>query len=265
MKITAIILTYNEAHRIKTALTHALQWADEVCVVDKHSTDETRDIAESMGAKVHLIPFSLQGHEDVSQLHSFASNEWTWGFTPGEVPTRELVERAKELISMDVDCIMIPHKLYSFGKHSPMSPWSISYQPRLIRRDKVKFTGIAHEPIIAEKMQSIKYANDCHVLHQTHGQALHFIRVHADYAINEADNGSGKEVIARAMANFTNFDQRFSADPSITQQWVGWKLYWLMVALIAMDKDRKQDVVKEYAERAQEMLREQWNNEQPKS
>jgi glycosyltransferase involved in cell wall biosynthesis len=60
MKITAVILTYNESARIRIALSHALIWADEVCVVDKLSTDDTREIAQSMGAKVFTIPFSKQ-------------------------------------------------------------------------------------------------------------------------------------------------------------------------------------------------------------
>ena len=34
MKITALILTYNEEKRIRIAVSHALKWADEVCVVD---------------------------------------------------------------------------------------------------------------------------------------------------------------------------------------------------------------------------------------
>ena len=258
MKITAVILTYNEAHRIRIALTHTLQWADEVCVVDKGSTDETRDIAESMGATVHTIPFSKQGHENVKDALSFATNDWTWGFTPGEVPTRELVEKAKALVFDNYDCIVIPHKLYSFGEHSKFSPWSISGQPRLIQRKKVVFTGIAHSPIVAQRIIAIPYSDDCHVLHQTHATASGFIASHADYAINEAINGTPEESIARAMENYTAYDQSFSVDPAIKAQWIAWKIYWLMVALHGIEAEKGKDILSEYNKRAEAMIEKLW-------
>ena len=97
--ITCLILTYNEESRIHIALTHALAWADEVIVLDKHSTDSTREIALRMGARVHLIPFSRQGHERYEDMIAPATHDWVWHFTPGEVPTRRVIEEARRLLS----------------------------------------------------------------------------------------------------------------------------------------------------------------------
>lgn len=258
MKITAVILTYNESPRIRIALSHALIWADEVCVVDKLSTDNTREIAESMGAKVFTIPFSKQGHENVSDVLSFAANDWTWIFTPGEVPTQKIIERAREAICDEVDCVYIPHKLYSFGEHSLFSPWSISMQPRLLCRNRVEFTGIAHDPIVAKKIRHIPYFADCYVLHQTHATAATFIGVHGDYAINEASNGTASEVLERAMKNYVNYDEKFMLDKALSSQWLGWKIYWLMVALHATERKSGKNVPEEYEERAKSMMRSEW-------
>jgi hypothetical protein len=263
MKISAVILTYNEESRIRTALAHATKWADEVCVVDKGSTDRTREIAEEAGASIHVIPFSKQGHERQEDVHSAATNDWTWIFTPGEVPTRGVIEAARAIVSDSVDCVIVPHKLFSFGEHSLASPWSISGQPRLLRRANVEFTGIAHNPIRAKRMASITYSESCHVLHQTHATADTFIRVHADYALNEAANGTPEEAIKRAMGNFVGCDERFALDPSITSQMLGWKIYWLMVALHAAEKLRGRQIVDEYSRRAVEMLANEWNNQEP--
>ncbi|MCX7777077.1 MAG: glycosyltransferase, partial [Armatimonadetes bacterium] len=51
MKISAVILTRNEAKNIERCLK-SVSWADEMVVIDAESEDETREIAERMGARV---------------------------------------------------------------------------------------------------------------------------------------------------------------------------------------------------------------------
>jgi len=54
--ISACIITFNEADRIGDCLA-SLAFCDEIVVVDSHSTDATRAIAESLGARVIARPF----------------------------------------------------------------------------------------------------------------------------------------------------------------------------------------------------------------
>jgi glycosyltransferase involved in cell wall biosynthesis len=49
--LSAVIITYNEADRIADCIRSA-NFCDEVLVVDSHSTDGTREIATSLGARV---------------------------------------------------------------------------------------------------------------------------------------------------------------------------------------------------------------------
>ncbi len=51
MKISAVIITFNEEKHIAEAIK-SVAFADEIIVVDSESTDKTREIAESSGAKV---------------------------------------------------------------------------------------------------------------------------------------------------------------------------------------------------------------------
>lgn len=51
MKISAVIITFNEEAKIADAI-RSVQWADEVLCVDSESTDRTREIAEQLGARV---------------------------------------------------------------------------------------------------------------------------------------------------------------------------------------------------------------------
>lgn len=52
MRISAIIITYNEAQNIAACVQALIGIADEILVIDAFSTDETRQIAENAGAKV---------------------------------------------------------------------------------------------------------------------------------------------------------------------------------------------------------------------
>src|SRR5690242_10644474 len=54
--ISACILTYNEAEKLKAAAESVL-WADEIVVVDSYSTDATGEIAAELGARVVQVPF----------------------------------------------------------------------------------------------------------------------------------------------------------------------------------------------------------------
>src|ERR1700743_2187171 len=55
--ISAYIIAFNEAEKIKAAAESVL-WADEVVVIDSHSTDATDAIATALRARIVQVPFS---------------------------------------------------------------------------------------------------------------------------------------------------------------------------------------------------------------
>lgn len=294
-KVTCLILTYNEEARIRTALTHALQWADEVVVVDKGSTDATCQIALDMFAEVSRlnarggapgqsenlgqtpgfehkptgrvggIPFSSQGHERYEDMVAWARHDWVWHFTPGEVPTKACIETAKHLLGDDVDLILVPMHYFSFGEHHPHSPWAGGWQPRLYHRRRVTFTGIAHDPIrpfrgmnSPGRVCRMDGPASCYVLHQTHATAESFIRSHTDYAINEAQKDTPERVLAQAFYQMQAHQHVFSSNPRLAGQHIGWQLYWLQVALHAWGKLHP-TIPADYAARAKDMLALHWS------
>jgi glycosyltransferase involved in cell wall biosynthesis len=50
-RVSACIITYNEADRVEACL-RSVSFCDEIVVVDSHSTDSTREIAGRLGARV---------------------------------------------------------------------------------------------------------------------------------------------------------------------------------------------------------------------
>src|SRR3569833_524801 len=74
MKLTACIITYNEADRIHGCLT-SVGFCDEIVVVDSHSTDDTRQMAETLNARV--IERDWPGYRSQKQFAvEAASNDW---------------------------------------------------------------------------------------------------------------------------------------------------------------------------------------------
>jgi glycosyltransferase involved in cell wall biosynthesis len=73
-KLSACVITCNEADRIEACLA-SVSFCDERVVVDSHSTDATRDLAHSMGARV--IERDWTGFRSQKEYAvSIASNDW---------------------------------------------------------------------------------------------------------------------------------------------------------------------------------------------
>lgn len=72
--LSACIITYNEADRIEACL-ESVSFCDEIIVVDSHSTDTTRELAASRGARV--IERDWPGYRSQKQFAvASAGNDW---------------------------------------------------------------------------------------------------------------------------------------------------------------------------------------------
>jgi glycosyltransferase involved in cell wall biosynthesis len=75
MPVSAIIITYNEAHNIARCIRALHGVADEIIVVDSFSKDDTVAIAESLGARVVRHPFEGYGEQKIVALGE-TSYDW---------------------------------------------------------------------------------------------------------------------------------------------------------------------------------------------
>src|SRR5712664_1982087 len=99
MKITATVITFNEAENIRAAC-ESLAFADEILVVDSESTDATREIAAECGARVLVNRwpgFSKQKQFAVEA----AAHEWIFSLDADERLSPELRASIDELRGLD--------------------------------------------------------------------------------------------------------------------------------------------------------------------
>lgn len=262
MKITAAVVTYNELARIEGFLAHALQWADEVVVFDKTSTDGTAEIAARLGAKVVVIPYTPAGHGDPGDLLPHCRNDWIWLFTAGEVPTRNLVRVVHELLDERGDqqaVIYLPKKLYSFGLHDDRSPWSVSYQGFLFHRYRATIRDCIHANISGPGL-AIKYSDEHFVLHPTHPNVRAFMSQHVDYIHKEALDAADPLVrieSARAAIRGYDFGSPLPED-ELFGQLCAWRFYHYGVMLACWEKARGRTSDSAYAEMRERMLDREW-------
>jgi glycosyltransferase involved in cell wall biosynthesis len=259
--ISCTIGTYNEEARIARALRHATQWADEVVVIDKSSTDATAEIARHMGAKVVTVPFSRQGHEDVISIAKIPTHDWIFYFTPGEVPTRKLIAEMKIAAASDIHAIIcVPVLFWSFGINSSHSTWRNCYQPRAYHRRRATITNTVHGNFACRENEraSVPFVEDCFLIHQTHQGAPEFIRSHVDYIAAEVQTSDLEAKLTEARHNIACNDAAFAADSSIEIHKHAWKFYWHGVAMSCLDALRNRNVSLEYTARAQMLLDNEW-------
>ncbi len=146
-RISVYIIAYNEAEKIQAAVNSVL-WADEIVVVDSHSTDDTVRIAESLGARVVQVDF--RGFGDLrNQAMAACSHEWIFSLDSDERCTPEVRDEIRQIVQADtsVDAYFVPRRNFFMGqwiKHSGFYP---DYrQPQLFRKGALVFSqDMVHE------------------------------------------------------------------------------------------------------------------------
>ncbi len=150
MKITATIITFNEAENIRAAC-ESVAWADEILVVDSESTDATREIASACGARVVSRPWP--GFAAQKQFASeAATHEWVFSLDADERVTPKL--RASLLALRDADestladGYRVARRSFYMGRWIQGGGWYPDYQLRLYRRARGRWEGAhVHESV----------------------------------------------------------------------------------------------------------------------
>ncbi|HEX8826889.1 MAG TPA: glycosyltransferase family 2 protein, partial [Xanthobacteraceae bacterium] len=139
--ISAYILTYNEAEKIKAAVESVL-WADEIVVADSSSTDRTAEIAASLGARVVQIPFN--GFGDLRNRAIEACRcDWIFSLDADERCTAPVRDEILALLAGAPPCDIyrVPRRSFMMGRWIRGSGWYPNFrQPQLFRKGSMRYT-----------------------------------------------------------------------------------------------------------------------------
>ncbi|HEX8493174.1 MAG TPA: glycosyltransferase family 2 protein [Pyrinomonadaceae bacterium] len=143
MKITATIITFNEAKNIRAAC-ESVNWADEVLVVDSESTDATREIAEQCGARVinRAWPgFAAQKQFAVDE----AKHDWIFSLDADERVSDQLRTAIEDLLytseAPTADGYRVARRSFYMNRWIRGGGWYPDHQLRLFNRQRGRWKG----------------------------------------------------------------------------------------------------------------------------
>ncbi len=160
LPLSVAIITYNEEDIIGRTLESVKDIASEIIVVDSHSTDRTRDIAKSYGAKVYVEDWKGYAEQKNSALKK-CTQEWILFLDADEIVSEELKNSIKkELKNPKADGYLINRRTYYMGKLLKYT-WQPEWRLRLVKKEaNPKWKGEIHEVLEIESPKISKLKGD---------------------------------------------------------------------------------------------------------
>ena len=197
--VSVIIPVKNEERNIEACLK-SLAWADEVFVVDSHSTDRTKEIASMYTDKIY--DFEYRGGWPRKKGWALENlpirNEWVFLIDADERVTPALAREIAGVVSSNTphNGFMVNRKFYFMGRWIKHCGWWPSWNIRLIKKGKARFEKLTgapdlssgdievHEHLVVEG--SVGYLNEP-MIHEDLKGIYAFVEKHNRYSTWEAD------------------------------------------------------------------------------
>jgi glycosyltransferase involved in cell wall biosynthesis len=140
VKLTVTVITRNEAAHIGEAL-QSVAWADEIIVVDSHSTDDTVAIARHY-ARVEVRDWPGYGAQK-NYAADLAANDWILSIDADERVTPELAAEIRSALEGEPTAkgYRIPRVTWYLGRWIRSTDWYPDYQLRLYHRRAGQWNG----------------------------------------------------------------------------------------------------------------------------
>ena len=183
VKVSAVIISFNEEKNIGEAI-RSVAWADEILVVDSESTDRTREIAESLGARVIVRQWSGFSAQKQFAVES-AANDWILSLDADERATDELRREIEQIRNTGAryDGYTIPRLSIYLGREIRHGGWYPDRQLRLFDRRKGRWKPrVIHESFEVAKGASVGRMNGDLLHYSVEGPAHHARMIAERYA-----------------------------------------------------------------------------------
>jgi len=216
--ISAVINTRNEAKALKKCLQSVADIADEIIVVDMHSTDDSQEIAKKFSARVFPYrPMKVVEHARNFAL-SKAKGRWILLLDPDEYLGKSL---KKELLKItkrtDVDFVKIARKNFIFGKwlrHGHMWP---DYLIRFFKKNAVKWQKTIHsQPLTKGNCLTLLDSEKLAIRHQNYQSVTDYLYRSIRYSGVQTDELKSADYTVKIsdfiLRPIQEFNSRFFSD-----------------------------------------------------
>jgi glycosyltransferase involved in cell wall biosynthesis len=152
MKISAVIITYNEEKRLEEALKSIKDIASEIIVVDSFSTDDTVKLAKKYDSKIYSREWTDYADQK-NYANKKASHSWILSLDADERLSPELKKEIQKLKFKETDAaaFSMPRQVYYLGKWIFHSGWYPDRKIRLFKKDKAFWQGeYVHEKLVVD-------------------------------------------------------------------------------------------------------------------
>ncbi|MCW5589219.1 MAG: glycosyltransferase family 2 protein [Legionellales bacterium] len=143
--LSAIIITYNEAHNLRECL-RSIAFVDEIILVDSGSTDDTLLIAKEFNASIFVMDWLGYGVQKQRALEK-ARGDWVLSLDADERVTPELAQEIQYTIrNTSCSAYEIPFQSYFLQQAIRFGDWGGETHVRLFKREHTRFDqAILHE------------------------------------------------------------------------------------------------------------------------
>lgn len=146
-KLSVYVIAYNDEPNIRACL-ESVSWADELIVVDSHSTDATEKISREFTDKVFQHEFKGFGRLR-NEAVAHATHDWIFSLDTDERATPEIRDEIRQVLQRgpEADAFFVPRRNYFLGRWIRHCGWYPDYrQPQLFRRARMRYReDLVHE------------------------------------------------------------------------------------------------------------------------
>ena len=209
IKLSVVIITFNEEKNIERCLQSVQKVADEVIVVDSFSTDKTRELC--LAYNVKFIENSFEGH---IQQKNYAKDQASFNYVLSLDADEALSDNlTKEILKIKKNCTKDGYyfnRLNNYcGKWIKHGSWYPDRKLRLFHKNRGEWTGEnPHDEFVTHKSNTAKRV-DADILHYSfysvfeHLQQINkFTELAAEAALSKGKRSSIIKIIFNPKAKF---------------------------------------------------------------
>lgn len=188
--ITAVLVNFNEAEKLKKCFKSLTGFADEIVVLDIGSTDSSMTVCKKYGAKVFKHPFVSYVEKVRNYAILKASGDWVLVLDPDEVMPNSLKDKLRQVASEDkYVAVNIPRKNIFFGHWVAHTNWWPDRHIRFFKKGRVLWSNKIHEyPEVSGTVLTLEAREDLAIIHFGYESISEFMHRQDRYSAIEARN-----------------------------------------------------------------------------